>query len=236
MEIVSPPLLPKPRLLLEITINFFAFTSVILTYIMAKRVIKVNLGSGPTGINGWSNYDWGVLPLLSKIYWIRDGLVKLGLLDKSYMAKWPEIELVDIRKGIPQEDDSVNYIYCSHVLEHFEKSETVTLLHECYRVMKKNGVMRIVLPDLLKLISSYSNSDQFCREFYGYNKDEKRWSNIFIRGHEWMYDKKTFRKILVEVGFKNIKLLSGGKGKVPDISKLDLKIHEKLSFYYECEK
>lgn len=203
---------------------------------MSKKIVKLNLGCGPTGVSGWINYDWGVLPLLSKATWVRNVLVRIGLLDNNYVAKWPEIELVDIRKGIPQEDGSVNYIYCSHVMEHFEKLETVDLLKECYRVMKKGGVMRIVLPDLLKLIDNYVDSDQFCREFYGYKKDDKKWSNLFIRGHQWMYDKKTFRKILVGTGFKNIKLYVRSKGKVPDIDKLDLGVHEKLSFYYECEK
>jgi len=51
-----------------------------------------------------------------------------------------------------------------------------------------------------------------------------------------MYNKKTFRELLKECGFKNIKICSIGKGRVPNLDKLDLSSHKELSFYCEAEK
>jgi len=200
------------------------------------KIKKLNLGSGPTGINGWINFDWGVLPVLSKMPLVRSIFVKLGLLSRNYDAVWPTIKLVDIRKDLPLENKSIDYIYCSHVLEHFEKFEVIKIVKECKRVLKKNGLIRIVLPDLQKLIKEYKNADEFCREFYGYEKDVKSWSQMFIRGHEWMYDTKSFVKLLDEIGFKNCKVVKIKTGEMPDIDKLDLDVHEKLSMYIEARK
>lgn len=201
---------------------------------------KLNLGSGPNSAKGWINYDWGLLPFLAK-YRLTSIFTSLSLLPKIYNCQWPKIELIDLRKELPDEDGSVNYIYCSHLLEHFEKYQSLKLLRECRRILKRGGMMRIVLPDLEKVIDEYRDADSFNREFYGYDKDKYvgilgKLQLLFLRGHEWMYDKKSFRNLLKEAGFKNIKLRSIKKGKFPNINKLDLDVHKRLSFYYECQK
>ena len=203
---------------------------------MGKDVVKVNLGCGPSGIKGWINYDWGILPLLSKMPWARLILDKIRLLPNDYLVNWAPLKLVDIRKKLPLSDESVDYIYCSHVLEHLEKWETRNILKECMRVLRRDGVLRVVLPDLKKMVKLYSSADIFCREFYGFNKDQKIWSRRFIRAHQWMYDDKSIFEEVKKAGFNDIKIVSGGQGKTPDLEKLDLKIHQNLSLYLEATK
>lgn len=200
---------------------------------------KLNLGSGPNSAKGWINYDWGLLPFMGK-FGLTIILVKVGLLDKSYNWKWPKISLVNIKNDLPDEDNSVDYIYSSHVLEHFEKEDAINILKECRRVLKNKGVIRIVLPDLSKLIKDYSNADKFNREYFGFDKDLYvgfigEIKRMFIRGHQWMYDKKTAIEILKIAGFTKINICSFNKGKTPDIEKLDLKQHHKISLYLEAE-
>lgn len=199
---------------------------------------KLNLGSGPNSARGWINYDWGLLPFLGK-FGLTKIFVKLGLLDKSYDWKWPEITLVDIKDELPDENESVNFIYCSHVLEHFEKEEARDILIECRRVLKDKGIIRIVLPDLNKIIKNYTNAEQFNREFFGFDKDLYvgflgKIKKLFIRGHQWMYDVASAKKLLKEAGFKEIKRCSFRRGEVPDLKKLDLKQHQKISLYLEA--
>jgi SAM-dependent methyltransferase len=200
-----------------------------------KDIIALNLGCGPSGVEGWVNYDYGMLPFLSKFTQLRRLLVKLNLLSKNYDTKWPKIKLVDIRNGIPMEDGTVDYIYCSHVLEHFEKYETINILKECFRVLKIEGIIRIVLPDLKIMTIKYKDGDKFCRDFYGFDKDIKTLNRIFIRGHQWMYDEVSFGKLIGSI-FKRVDVKSCGKGKVPDLDKLDLKMHMDHSFYIEATK
>lgn len=189
---------------------------------------KLNLGCGPSGKNGWINYDWGILPLINKLG-LTKILVQMGILDKNYLVKWPKFFLVDIRKRFPLNDDEIDYVYCSHVLEHFEPWEAKKILTESRRVLKKGGKIRLILPDIVYIIKNYKDAKQFNEFVYGYNKEKKYKCSFFIRGHQWMYDKSSFRKLLEECDFKKIKLSTWKKG-------IDLEIHKKMSFYYEAEK
>ena len=201
---------------------------------MKNNQINVNLGCGPSGLNSWINFDWGVLPFLSKFPRVRKILVDIGLLTSNYITDWPRIKLVDIRKKLPLSNNSVDNIYCSHVLEHFEFWEAKSILSECKRVLKRNGRIRIVLPNLKKMVNQYKNANDFCREFYGFNKDVLSIGRKFIRGHQWMYDDMTAVKLLKDSGFVDIKILKRAVGKVPNINELDVKINEPLSLYIEA--
>ena len=102
-------------------------------------------------------------------------------------------------------------------------------------MLKEEGVIRVVLPDLRKMIKKYENAEEFNREFFGYEKNKKSIFNLFIRGHQWMYDEPAFLRLFEEV-FENVKKCSFRKGAVPDLEKLDLKMHSDHSFYIEAVK
>ncbi|HWS48695.1 MAG TPA: methyltransferase domain-containing protein [Candidatus Methanoperedens sp.] len=201
-------------------------------------MIKINLGSGPASASGWINYDWGLLPFMGK-FKLTSLLVRLSILDKAYDWKWPKIELVDLRHEFPNEDKSVDYIYCSHVLEHFEKDEAINILKEARRVLKKKGVIRIVLPDLSKMIKYYKSSESFNREYFGFDKDlyvgfVGKLKRIFIRGHQWMYDVRSAKELMNLAGFGEVKLCSFRKGNLPDLKTLDIEQHAKIGLYLEA--
>ncbi|MFZ2153320.1 MAG: methyltransferase domain-containing protein [Microgenomates group bacterium] len=205
-----------------------------------KRKVNINLGSGPDGMEGWINFDWGWLPLLSKFPLILTILVRLGIVAKSYLRKWPKIWLYDLRKGIPLQSGGVDWIYHSNFMEHLEKYEAEKFLKECWRVLRIGGKMRLVVPDLDKLVGRYKkweNADIFCREFYGYDKDKNIGiKSAVIRGHQWMYNQKSMVDLLRKVGFTKIGLSQFAKSKMPDVAKLDLPIHRDLGLYLEVEK
>lgn len=90
-------------------------------------------------------------------------LLNLGC-GKVFHPDWVNLDFVsydtqvmqhNLRKGIPFKDDSADVIYHSHVLEHFSKEEGKNFLHECYRVLKPNGIIRIVVPDLEQIVRQY---------------------------------------------------------------------------------
>ena len=219
-----------------------------------KRSLCLNIGCGPNGLKNWLNYDWGILPLLSKFTWIRDVIIRFGFLSKSYSTNWPLIKLVDIRKRFPLEDGSVDFIYCSHVLEHFDYWQVIEILKECKRVLSYNSCLRIVVPDIEKMAKSYlrgiSRSEKsvlvdrpglkFCRFWWGHDKDKKpanfiqKLSRKFIRDHQWNYDKYEMEIILRRAGFKKVVFSRFQAGSFPDVKKLDIIDHKELSFYMEA--
>jgi len=61
----------------------------------------------------------------------------------------------NLREGIPFLDSSFDVIYHSHVLEHFSKKEAELFVRECYRVLRPQGVLRVVVPDLEQIVRIY---------------------------------------------------------------------------------
>lgn len=51
----------------------------------------------------------------------------------------------DCNDGLPLKSNSVDFINCDNSLEHFKNSYYVLL--ECYRVLKKGGEMRLIVPN-----------------------------------------------------------------------------------------
>ncbi len=64
----------------------------------------------------------------------------------------------DLQKDLPFPDESFDVVYHSHVLEHFSRAEGIQLLARCWRVLKPNGVIRVVVPDLERIARQYLES------------------------------------------------------------------------------
>ncbi len=206
------------------------------------KKIKLNLGSGPSGINGWVNYDTGVLPWLSRHPQLRHLICALGLLPKNYDVEWPEIQLVDIRHKFPLEDESVDFIYCSQVIEHFERYEALNILRESHRVLKLDGVIRISVPDIEKMLSPDFTAREINVLWWGYEKDIppanifSKISRLFIREHQWHYDTTSMKKLLSQAGYRRVKTCSFRRGETPDLDRVEIDAHKKHSLYIEAKK
>ena len=64
----------------------------------------------------------------------------------------------DLTQGIPFPDASFDVVYNSHVLEHFPKTKAKSFLEECCRVLRPQGTIRIVVPDLEQITKTYLRS------------------------------------------------------------------------------
>lgn len=73
----------------------------------------------------------------------------------DYKANKPGVISHNLHESLPFKNDSVDAIYCSHVLEHFEKNFAPVFLADCLRVLKKHAVIRLVVPDLEQLVKNY---------------------------------------------------------------------------------
>ncbi|KAF2333126.1 class I SAM-dependent methyltransferase [Flavobacterium daemonense] len=90
-------------------------------------------------------------------------LVNLGC-GNSYHKDWINFDFVsnnesvashNLLEGIPLADNEVNVVYHSHILEHFSKKDGFSFIKECYRVLKKDGIIRIAVPDLESIAKEY---------------------------------------------------------------------------------
>ena len=100
-------------------------------------------------------------------------------------------------------DNSAEEIYASHVIEYFDREEIKSVLKEWNRVLKKNGVLRLAVPNSPELIKVYETSNDFSKilgPLYGKWKIYKE--SIY---HKTVYDDKSLTIVLEQAGFRNIR-------------------------------
>ncbi len=65
------------------------------------------------------------------------------------------VKKVNLLGELPFAASSVDVVFSSHMLEHFTRSQAEVFLKRCYRIMKKGGIVRIVVPDLEDVCKEY---------------------------------------------------------------------------------
>lgn len=75
--------------------------------------LKVQFGSGPIAFENWLNYDCSPTMRIQRI-------PVIGAIARRRMTTVFDEKVLygDTRSGLPLTDDSVFFLYCSHVLEH----------------------------------------------------------------------------------------------------------------------
>jgi predicted SAM-dependent methyltransferase len=203
-----------------------------------KKLTMINLGSGFIGHDDWINVDYGILALINKFPILKKIVFGLGIAPKTYDKPWPKnLRLINLRKSFPFADDTVDFIFTAHFIEHLDKHETVRLFKECYRSLKKGGTIRILVPDLDTVVEHYKKDkdslhkvDVLNNHFWGVLPKHDtppsihtRILSFFARGHNWLYNYDYMKKILMLSGFNEKKIVKATyrKGKVPNIDFLD---------------
>lgn len=203
---------------------------------------NVQYGCGLSCPEEWENYDTSPTLRLQKIPLI-------GAFITRNRVQFPKnILLGDITHKLPVADNSVDNLYCSHVLEHLSFQEFHHALNESHRMLKPGGIFRLVMPDLRPLIERYMKNDspeaaiQFIRgTLLGIEERPKSLKNRVIASagnhhHLWLWDTPATVKALKETGFKNIRNCKFGDSKRSAFESVE----EESRFYdaiaIECSK
>ena len=203
-----------------------------------NKIKKVNLGSGKNRIDGWISIDNSPKALLAKIPALKWILYKCNIISKDvYNEKWDKnIIYRDIVKKLPFKDISIDYIYSSHLLEHFSRDDALNICKEVFRVLKWGGVFRVIVPDLKEATLNYINNDI---SFFGGYKT-KPIADQFLdylmlhSFHKRYYDEESLQNLLCDAGFKKAYPQKYQCGSFPDLEILET--HKRRSIYVEVEK
>ena len=68
-----------------------------------------------------------------------------------------DVKSVNLLGGLPFEGDSLDVAYSSHFIEHLSQEDGKKVVDETYRVLKKGGIIRIVVPCLENICREYLN-------------------------------------------------------------------------------
>jgi|TARA_A100001015_G_C15029510_1_gene732385 predicted SAM-dependent methyltransferase len=161
-----------------------------------KNRIFVNVGSGSFYKKGWICLDAETKDFSDRH--------KEAMSNNAFVP-------FEIKEGIklPFEDASVDIFYCSHVLEHLRVSDMEFLLGDFHRCLKKNGLLRIAVPDAdlgLRAVK-YSNSNYFNwnkRSREGIEEEEIDYFIDMICSAKSIFYTDNFFNLEEKINFKNI--------------------------------
>lgn len=180
---------------------------------------KINLGAGRWYFPKWENIDW-----------------KIPEYFMDYEMNFNEM------KKLPFDDNSTEYVFSSHLFEHLTNDVCNHLFKECHRIIKKDGVFRIGVPDMELAIDAYKSN---CIDFFddggakclGKTIDDK-FINFFFTNHEKghcnIFYYKKLKRMLEEIGFYVERKKYGESDTMMKIKIFDY--HPVISLYVEGKK
>jgi predicted SAM-dependent methyltransferase len=200
----------------------------------------------------WRVYRMLLSPIMNRIKiskFRKIGQLKLNIgCGKVKLPGWVNIDIeagadlvIDVRKGLSFDDNSVDFIYNEHFIEHLSYEECERVLKEFWRVLKKGGVLRIATPDLDYIINKYVTDwkDQEWLSWPEYNFIKTRGEMLntcFYRWrHKYLYNEEDLKNQLTKAGFRKIIRCEWNKSNHPELSGLETRKDSKLIMEAEKE-
>jgi len=172
-------------------------------YIRNTKIKKLQIGAGSHALGGWLNTDF--LPNI-----------------KDYVV------FLDATKKFPFEDDTFDYIFSEHQIEHITYQKALFMLGECFRVSKIGSKIRIATPNLIFYIQLFNqDKDNVQKEYIKWVTDsyissgfyraneyippQGTYSESFVINdifrnyeHQFIYDVHTLKSLIEQAGFIDV--------------------------------
>jgi predicted SAM-dependent methyltransferase len=177
-----------------------------------QKKIMLNVGCGTDYKDGWINID-------------NNSDNNIEHLDLNW----------DLRNPLPLEDNSIDFIFNEHFLEHLTVEEGQAAIKDFMRVLKPGGVLRIAMPDLAVSVDKYLNvsleDDPVIKKFnMDFVKTRAERLNMAFRwwGHKWLYDWDELERRLRQAGFEKIVKCRHMKSKYLELNNLEIRDNSTL--------
>lgn len=187
-------------------------------YIKTHRILKLQIGTGPNKLNGWLNTD--LSPQSEDVYYL------------------------DARERLPFGDNTFDYIFSEHLIEHLTYDEAMAMLKECFRVMKAGGRIRIITPDIDSIINLRAAEKTELQKRYikwhleTFFPEMGDCGEIFVInnafsgfGHRFLYDYKTLRNSLLKAGFEDIERTPYGISTDENLNGIDWRVKDEMTSF-----
>jgi len=175
-------------------------------YLAQHEIKKLQLGCGFHPLEGWLNSD--------------------------FFPKESNVIHIDATGVYPFPDQTFDYAYSEHMIEHVPYPAGHAMLKESWRVLKDGGKMRISTPNLAFLIALYeSERSELQEEYIRRSSQDCRAAfpcdtfviNNFVRAwrHQFIYDEKVLRFSMEQAGFVEITKVALNESEDPTLRNLE---------------
>ncbi len=163
------------------------------SYMDTHKQRKLQIGAGSNLLEGWLN---------TTLYPFDKGTVFMD---------------ATIRFPIP--DNSFEYVFSEHVIEHVAHEKGAVILSESFRILKSGGRIRIATPDLAQIIKLYTQPEGEAQQTYikwimdtfrphvgAYNPAHVINQSFHGWEHVFIYDQATLKQAFEDAGFVDVTL------------------------------
>lgn len=175
---------------------------------------KLHIGCGHHRLSGWVNMDLFATPA-TDVLW-------------------------NVMNPLPFADESCQYIFHEHLLEHFSREEGKSVLKECHRLLSREGVLRIAMPGLDEILENCADEKwrTVFTEHMGIAKTRSEYINTLFRawGHQWIYDFDELSASLREAGFDHICKVKWGESDNENLRHLEHRGRDSSTLICEASK
>ncbi|MGH8556776.1 MAG: class I SAM-dependent methyltransferase [Methylococcales bacterium] len=200
---------PLPKVVVRLIVNYVISNRKIKSYLANPGLKALHIGCGERIISGWLNAD--LYPYaINAVY-------------------------LNATKKFPFADMTFDCIYTEHMIEHISYFEGVSMIRQCYRVLKTGGKLRVATPDLrflMELCQTQKTSLQ--KDYIKWQTDNflhgiDRYEDVFVInnyvrawGHQFIYDENTLATELERAGFTDIERFQVNVSKCEPLKGLEL--------------
>jgi len=136
--------------------------------------------------------------------------INIGCGKRNFGKEWVHIDggdysHIDSKDILMKEYDkeSVELIYASHLIEYFDREQILPILKRWKEVLKLNGILRLAVPNFEVYAELYNDKKISLDDSLGPLYGKMKMGNKIIY-HKTAYDFSSMKKILEEVGMRNI--------------------------------
>jgi SAM-dependent methyltransferase len=197
--------------------------------------IKLHLGCFDQPVEGWHNTDITPHIRVSRIPLMPRLLELVGRISPERVAQhragiFRKVKYLNVLKRFPFDDNSVECVFSSHMIEHLRADQARFMLRETLRVLKPGGICRMVAPDVEWAVSLFdaASPGAFLQAMYQDDEDGAK------NRHQWMYSGQSLCDTMRECGFTNVRQCGFREGRLPDLARMDNRPEN--SIYVEGEK
>jgi predicted SAM-dependent methyltransferase len=181
--------------------------------------MKISLGSGGVRFDGWIHIDGD--------------------------PQWQPDVCMDLREPLPFDDGTADFMQSEDFIGQLTLEEAEAFFRECHRVLKSGGVLRLLTPDLQRLLSMYVAGDLRLRDLWerevGIPLRTRTLGEVVnlamtFAGHRFFYDEATLRAVMEPLGFA-LARVGCNESAYPALRGLDLRTPDNaISMYFDCVK
>jgi predicted SAM-dependent methyltransferase len=181
--------------------------------------MKISLGSGGVRFPGWLHVDAD--------------------------PQWQPDVVADLSQPLPFADDYADFLQSEDFIGQLSFAQAREHLHDCHRVLKRGGVLRLLTPDLAVLVDHYQRGDTRVLELWKREVGiplvtdtlgELLHAALTFAGQKSFYDEATLRALLEPIGFE-VQRVAYSESAWPELRGLDLRSPDNaISLYLDCRK